>query len=277
MFLDPPPAPASVVPTPQSAGLEPLPRISTPLRQENIFSRPPAPSTSLERIESDIGSLAKSYGQSPTPGTLKLPSLSPQAKSALSVGSDKLLASPSAQKLLTAASSETVAPNGLRGLLNDYLMLFLTSRFGEPFRETFGRRAHAVVLGTPYSALYSTLCSIKSLAALAVASLDEDPFGRVSKDVPTLIRIYTESIQTIEAFVRNLPPHWTDVEFRESDRNVEDVDTVVTCMKLGLEDMLDAFVKYASELGLEPTEVAIARKAAEREDMAPANLPLTSN
>ena len=265
LFLNPPP-PASAATSQQSPAAESLPRILTPLQQGNIFSKPPTPSNSLEKIESHIGELAKSYGQSPSPGTLKMPSLSPRTKSVLTSSSQKVLSSPSAQKLLAAAPTENLSVSGFRGVLHNYLMRFLRTPFGQPFRQTFARRVSSITLGTPHDNLFPILCSIKALAALAVASLEEDPFGRVSKDVSTLIRTYTETIETIEAFVSNLPPHWTDVEFNDGSRKVDDVAAVVTCLKNGLGDMLKAFGKYAAELGLRPDEMSIAKKAAHIEE-----------
>lgn len=125
-----------------------------------------------------------------------------------------------------------------------------------------------MILGAPYSNLYRLLLSIKSLTALAVASLDEDPYGRVSKDVPAIIRTYTSTVQTIDAFVRNLPAHWTDVGFREgTDRSAgEDVEQVVQCLQTGLRDLLAAFGQYAGELGLGEGEMRIARQVAAAKD-----------
>ena len=187
---------------------------------------------------------------------------SPQAKSLLTASSQKLLSSPTRQKLLTTGQQEQLSSSGLRGLLHEYTMHFLRSPLGQPFRETFSRRISTVILGTPHSALYQILTSVKSLTALAVASLKEDPYGRVSKDVPTLIRTYTSTIQSIEAFVRSLPPHWTDVDFRNGDREVRDVEAVVVCMKSGLRDIIEAFGQYASELGLAAAELRIAKGVA---------------
>lgn len=139
-------------------------------------------------------------------------------------------------------------------------MHFLRSPIGQPFRQTFARRTSAVVLGTPYSTIYPTLASIKALTAFSLASLTEDPYGRVSKDVPALIRTYTSTIQSIEAFSKNLSPHWTDVEFKETDREVRDVDAVVTCLKYGLCAMIQEFETYAGELGLGEAEIRIAKR-----------------
>ncbi|KAG8527968.1 uncharacterized protein KY384_006884 [Bacidia gigantensis] len=243
-----------------AAAVQSLPRISTPIQEGHVFMKPAVPSTKTKKVERGVGNLAKSYGQSTSPGTLKIPYLSPQAKSRL-ISSSKDLFSPNIRKFF-AEQKDNHSPQGLRGTAQEYTMRFLRSKFGTPFRTTFSRRISTVVLGTPYSTLYSTITSIQSLAALAIASLDEDPYGRVSKDVPTLIRTFTRTAQDIEAFTKNLPPHWTDVEFKEDDRHVRDVETVVECLKIGLRDMVNAFGKYTKELGLQHDEMEVVRKVA---------------
>ena len=261
-FLNPPdPANSSLSPSQgQAARIESLPRISTPLRQDNIFSKAPAPASSLEKIESNVGNLAKSYGQSSSPGALKLP-YSPQAKSLISSSGQKLLLSP-AKNVLNPGQQERLASSGLRGVLDEYLVSFLRSPIGQPFRQTFSRRINTILLGSPHSTAYASLAAIKSLTTLATASLKEDPYGRVSKDVPSIIRTYTTTIQSTEAFCRNLPPHWTDVEFQETDREVEEVGLVLTCLKNGLRTLVQEFGPYAGELGLGEGEMKIAKKTA---------------
>lgn len=261
-FLNPPEPTNSSSPAnqQQTAKVESLPRISTPLRRDNIFSNAPAPATSLEKIESNVGNLAKSYGQSPAPGTLKLP-YSPQATSLLSSSGQKLLSSP-AKKILTPGQQERLASSGLRGIFDEYMMNFLRSPFGQPFRQTFSRRISTILLGSPHSTTYGTLAAIKSLTTLAVASLNEDPYGRVSKDVPTIIQTYTSTVQSVEAFCKNLPPHWTDVDFEEAEREVDDVNAVIACLKNGLRTLVQEFGPYAGELGIGETEVRNAKKVA---------------
>ena len=118
------------------------------------------------------------------------------------------------------------------------------------------------MFGTPYSDLNPIVNSINTLSILAVASLKEDSYGRVAKDVPLLIRAYVSTISSIEGFVSSLPAHQTDVEFVESDRNVEEVDLIIDSLKAGLKDMVKAFAKYGVELGLGVGEISAARKIA---------------
>ena len=249
------PASKSVAP-PQQITIESLPSISSaPLRQENVFSNARAPMTTLEKIESSVGTIAKSYGQSPQPAKpLKfLESHRAEGEKYLGVAR---------QKLLTQGQQESLSTSGLLAQCNAYLIRFLRTRFGRPFRRTFKRRASTVVLGSPYSELSCIVDSVNALSALALASLTEDPYGKVAKDVPLLIRAFVSVVQSVEGFVGNLPVHWTDVEFSDSDRRVEEADMVVGSMKAGLKQMVDAFGTYATELGLSAKEMRIARTVA---------------
>lgn len=247
------------------AVVETLPRIGTPLRHENILGKAPTPSTSVEQIESNIGAITKSYGQSPDPGTLKLPSSATSPSRKLF---QNLLPSTPPRKLLTeglSSKQDQSTESGLRAIFIDYVLTFLRSPFGGPFRQTFSRRARSIVLGSPTSCLHPLLSSIRIISSLAVASLKEDPFGRVSKDVPPIIRTFISTIQLIDNFVfkGGLPVHWTDVYF-EKDRQVQgrqvpEIDTLVQELKEGLKELVDAFEAYAEELGITKGDLAAAR------------------
>ena len=241
----------------QRITIESLPSISsTPLRQENIFSNAQPPTTTREKIESSLGTIAKSYGQSPQPAK-PLKFLESQR-----VEGEKYLGV-ARQKLLTQGQQERLSSSGLLAQVNVYLSRFLCSAFGRPFRCTFKRRVSTVVLGSPFSELTCILDSVNALTALALASLVEDNYGKVANDVPLLIQAFVSVIQSIEGFVSGLPVDWTDVEFSESNRRGgKEVDLVIDSMKAGLKQMVDAFGKYAPELGLTQKDIRVARKVA---------------
>ena len=199
--------------------------------------------------------MAKSYGQSPEP-VKPLRFLETQRAEG-----EKYLGV-ARQKLLTQGHQESLSSSGLLAQYNEYLVRFLRTQFGRPFRQTFKRRVSSVVLGSPFGELSSIIDSVNALSALAVASLAEDTYGKVAKDVPLLIRAFVSVIQSVEGFVGNLPVHWTDVEFSDLDKRVEDVDLVISSMKAGLKEMVDAFGRYATELGLTERDINAARRVA---------------
>jgi len=246
-----PPATAPQI-QPQQNNIQSLPRISTPLKQENILTRPPPPSSKLEMVEANVGTMTKAYGQSPHS---KLIPSSPLAKKYIESAKDKVL---------TKEQQQAISPSGLRATYNSYLMQFLRSPFGQPFRHTLRRRACSVVLGTPYSQLSIIIDAIDSLTRLAISSLTEDSYGKVQNDVPVIIRTFTNTISRLTAFKQNLPVHWTDVDFQEEKggRQIEEVDMVISSLRSGLKELLEAFGGYADNLGLGIGEMRIAREVA---------------
>lgn len=254
-----PTATTASVPPQQKTTIESLPRISAPPRQENILRNPPPPSTSRERFESSVGSIAKYYGQSPQPAKPARFLDAQRAETQKYLGAAR-------QKLLTNGQQETLRGSGLLAQYNDYMMRFLRTPVGYPFRQTFRRRVCTVVLGSPYSELKVIVDSANALSGLALASLKEDSYGRVAKDVPLMIRVFVSTITTIEGFVSGLPAHWTDVEFSEADRKVVEVDLILDALKTGLKSMVGAFGQYATELGLGREEISVARKVAGMEE-----------
>ena len=255
-FENPQPAPTQQQ---QQPNVQSLPRLSAPLRQESVLTNSPAPTNSRERIESTVGTVTKSLGQS-RPSQQPTLSLSPRAKKYLGVARDRLL---------TQKQQEAVSPAGFTATVNYYLMQFLRSQFGGPFRQTYRRRVCAVVLGTRYSDLVAIVDAVESLTCLAEASLKEDPFGIVCKDVPLLVRTFVNSITGTRAFAQRLAIHWTDVDFDERSaggREVEDVEIVVEALRKGLRTLLTSFGNYAFDIGLGVGEVNLARRVAGMED-----------
>lgn len=249
------PAPTNTPPR-QPVTIETLPRIaSNSVHQGNIFTNPQKPSTSREIIESNVGSIAKSYGQSPKPVKAIDYLQSKRAETS------KYL-SASGQKLLTQGQQESFSKSGLLAQYNAYLMRFLRTPAGYPFRRTFKRRILTVILGSPYGELNPIIDSINTLSALAQASLTEDPYGQVAKDVPLLIRAFVSTVTTTENFVNGLQPHWTDVEFKDTDRKIDEVGLIVTALKSGLQSMVTVFGQYAVELGMAKAEIETAKKIA---------------
>lgn len=148
-------------------------------------------------------------------------------------------------------------------------MAFLKNRFvGWPFRQPFARRAAAVVCGAPSARTSIIVFAARSLAKLCTESLREDPYGAVAKGVKSIVGAYADAIRDIERFLRDAKPHWTDVYFNEPQRgNVEEVNTVVDALRVGLQGILGAFGEYASSLGISEKELAEAKMLAGGREM----------
>ena len=226
--------------------VETLPRLSAPLLRDPILRKPPPPTSNRAKIESNIGAVAKSYGQQPSSP------LFPRAKQIVKITCDKLLTPETEEQLLR------ITPARLRPSIDGWLMCSLDSSFGWPFRQRFDRRVRSIVFKSPEGQFGQIVDAIDILSALTVASLEEDKYGKVAKDVALLIQVFGETISAIEAFVASVPIHWTDTEFRS--REVAEVDTVLAFLKSGLKEILHGFSKYAKDLGISKQEIQKARK-----------------
>ncbi|KAK5746454.1 hypothetical protein LTR17_000834 [Elasticomyces elasticus] len=169
---------------------------------------------------------------------------------------------------VSKAGGKGVLPSGLQGVMGGGKVLqFLRTPAGEIFRQTFGRRVRAVVLGVPFGRKAEIGFASRSLCSLVVASLKEDGFGRVSGDVAGIVRSYTATIGNIRNFIADLQPHWSDVGFTEAQRDLghggeelEEVKEVLETLRQGLEDVVLAFGEYAGGLGLTHAEMRAARQ-----------------
>ncbi len=244
------PSPAAPPSQPQPA-IHTLPRLSKPLKNDNIMRASAPPSSRTSAASATIQQFAKSYGESPGADPI-----SPRAKKLLAIG---------ANTVLSKEQQQTLQPSNLKDHALVYVNKFLRSPFGWPFRQRFSRRAAAIVGGYPDSSVDRVVNAIDSLTGLCMRSLSEDALGTVNKDVPTILRTYLASSRTLEAFIQQFPPHWTDVEFTETERKqVDDVDQVSQALRRGIEQLLLAFGEYATDMGLNPKDIREAKELVDR-------------
>jgi hypothetical protein len=236
--LAPPKASTVEAATQDDAG---LPRLSAPLKEDNIWTASPAPKSRSASIVQSVGAIARTHGHSPSePPAVKLID---QASSAV----------------LTPEQREALSPGGILAYLGPYATQFLQSPLGWPFRQEYRRRMAAVVLGSPYGDVGIIVDAIDSLTRLAVCSLKEDPYGNVQRDVPKIIKTFTATIAQLEGFKQSLGMHWTDVERKKESPEVE---TILAALKGGLHELLDAFQDYSADLQLSQRDMREAREAA---------------
>lgn len=205
-------------------------------------------------LAKNVGAVAKSLGQAP--GSQN--PVTPRARKAIEWTANSAF-SPSTQQKWSQQALHQDA-NGL-------MLSVLRSPLGEPLRQTFGRRVCAVAFGVPHSNEVNISHAAQTLARLAVVSLKEDDYGQVSKDVPTIISTFTQTIVDIEAFVAGLQASWTDVEFRDGrteGRRVEEVEKVLGVLRQGLEKVVLGFGEYADTIGVSKVELRRAREAVGR-------------
>lgn len=230
---------------------EPLPRMTAPLpdgiqKSGDLFTKSPPPQKESQRSVEAIGRFAKRHGQSPN----EFPYLSSKSKELMSKAEDTVL---------SERQKQALSAQGVPGLFREQITLFLKTKLGWPFRQEYRRRIAAVVLGTPYGDVGIIVDAVDALSRFAVASLKEDKFGNVQKDLRTIIITFTDAIEGLERFRGDIGVHWTDVErIQESP----EVDTVLAALKGGLGALIASFGGYATDLKLGMGDMRRAREAA---------------
>jgi hypothetical protein len=236
-YESPPTTPATVAQTQDDPG---LPRLAPPLKDDNIYSASATPKSRSTAIAQTVGSIVKLHGQSPSePPALKMID---QARSMLPIDKNKALSS-----------------SGIMTITNRYVMQFLQSPIGQPFRQEYRRRMAVVVLGTPYGDVGIIVDAIDSLTRLAVCSLKEDPYGNVQRDIPTIIRTFTTTVAKLDGFKQRQGTHWTDIEKK---RESPEADVILAALRGGLHELLAAFGDYSEDLRLSQRDLREAREAA---------------
>lgn len=249
--------------------IQTLPRLTSALKDEGVFAASPKATSHQDKFGEAFSSAAKSYGQSPD----WTPKARARARLVFDRASAVILTPERKEKLLASDGFKLFSNAATAYKPENYSTVtqFLRSPLGQPLRQTFARRASRIVLGTPESSLCVIVDAVQSLTRLLVASLTEDQYGKVQTDVPSAIRLFTDTIMTTEAFVYNdLGVHWTDVNFAsdrtpESQlkaRKVPEVEFVLDALRSGLKDLLTSFKPYLQDINIQGKDLRLARAAA---------------
>jgi nucleoporin NDC1 len=261
------PKPSST--TKEEPVLHTLPRLTDSPKADNIFASSPKPTTTQGKLGEGFSKTLRSLGESPD----WTPKARARARDAFDRASSIVLSPERKQrllgsqdiKLLTGASP--TKPENLHPLITR----LLRSPAGHFLRQTYARRLSGIVLGTPTTSLSSIIDSIESLTRLLIASLQEDPYGKVQTDVPGVVRLFTETATTLGKFAHGeLEVHWSDANFPPSSnpaaqaeaRRVPDVELVIDTLKGSLKSLLSAFKPYLKDIGLVGKDLRLAKEVA---------------
>ncbi|KAI1124139.1 nucleoporin protein Ndc1-Nup [Nemania abortiva] len=171
-----------------------------------------------------------------------------------------------ADHAMTREQREAIQPEALQGYLGALsLRVLALPIIGPIFRQTFARRLAKAVLGTPYAETSIYINAAYVLSRLSVCSLNEDRYGNVQRDIPTIIRTFTTIIRKLEAFRDGFPNHWTDID---GIRECPEVTEVLVALKDGLGALVETFGEFAANLRLSRADMRLAREAAAYEERA---------
>jgi nucleoporin NDC1 len=178
---------------------------------------------------------------------------------------------------LTPEQQKILQPEYISTSMLQLVQSALRTPLGVPFRQTFAARARAKALGTPHSELDVVSYAIGAVARLAAASVQEDTFGTVHRDVAAILRALARVTGEVQTFVRMGHVHWTDVGFNgsaatatagggarggDAARHVQEVEALLTHLRCALTFLIASFEGYAKDMGLGEVELREARKAA---------------
>jgi nucleoporin NDC1 len=246
----PPPAPDA------TAQSKPVTRVVEPPLSANVWQPAPPPKTLGDSLGKLVADVTKSPGKKP------IDTIVPQAKKTVAEIRDALL---------TKQQQERLNREGIVGMWHGsflwFLQLPIVGKLGWPFQQLYSRRLTTAVLGSPYGDASLYVNAAFTLSRLAVASLNEDNYGNVQRDVATIIRALTTVIKKLEIFQENFPIHWTDTQ---GERRCEEVDEVLDALKEALGRVVGAFERYSSDLRLNRTDKRLAKEAAEKKGQAQA-------
>lgn len=232
-------------PPPPTPRIELVPQIAQPLKDGQIIGPRIAPSTRMEKVGALTSEIARTHS---SPANVQ----ASYAKEYIKKG-------------------QTHASSGIQQAetwWTVYRTRFAASPLGIPFRNTIARTATTVITGAPYSRISLLHHSTTALTNLTVSSLKEDNWGNWQFLVPEIIRVFTSTIDMIEAYMQTLHPHWTDVETLakpESERRkVQEVEGVVEELRTGLERILKAFNEYLEGMDMSAEEIRRAKEVVGR-------------
>jgi nucleoporin NDC1 len=231
--------------------IQTLPRLTDDPKQGNIFVPSPKGSSRHEKFTETLSTTAKAYGQSPD----WTPQARATAKQILNRASSAVLTPERKQKFLGVSPDVKLLPSPLpkdhASPSFPFLSQILRFPLWKVLHQSHHTRIRSIVLGTPYAQLSPIVDAIDSITLFLIASLQEDPYGKVQADVPVVVRLLSDTIFAVNDFVS------TEVKKNDSDIQILD-ETLRNCLR----ELLGAFKPYLGEIGLKGNDLRLARAAA---------------
>ncbi|KJZ80161.1 hypothetical protein HIM_00011 [Hirsutella minnesotensis 3608] len=234
--------PASSIPQPETVA--PRQRVSAPLRDDPIVQSRGQASGLRGGVEKAWDQLGRAPGASP------VSELSPLAKKTWNDAKDRML---------TKEQQVALSPEHIKSGFEQWAAgLMKVDWVGSLFRQGFRTRFAAAVLGAPYAEPTLYINAVRAICLLAVHSLSEDEFGNVHRDVTSIIRTLTGVIRRVEALKAEFPVHWTDAT---GSRESPELDAIADALRSGLQQVVETFEPYSSDLRLSRADLRMAKEA----------------
>jgi len=129
---------------------------------------------------------------------------------------------------------------------NAYVYPLLKSAIGSFFRITIQDKTRLV-----FPNVRMQIDSINALTKLCVASLVEDEYGSVQKDIPIILSYICTAMTSLEAYRDKPPVHWTDVEYDQNKvLSLYEPDQLLAALSQSIAEIGNAFAPYFKDMGL---------------------------
>ncbi|KAK9461390.1 nucleoporin protein Ndc1-Nup [Lipomyces oligophaga] len=207
---------------------------------------------------------------SPTDGTIqKSPTIKTRRENIFVSSKGKLSASSIERKLVSssqdpkAVQSSTVVGwfselqatvyQGYEALCS-YVVIFLSTGLGFPFRRTIQRKTMILAANK-----YMFFDAVEGLSQLVCFSITEDLYGTVQYDISRILTEYNNTLTIFELFMDSPPLDWTDVENKQYivkghnyDRLIPlpEVQDLYESVYLGLDRIVGTFKPHLAGMGL---------------------------
>ncbi|KAF3936406.1 hypothetical protein ABW19_dt0202710 [Dactylella cylindrospora] len=161
---------------------------------------------------------------------------------------------PSSPINVDAIKAHFIKKETIESKIYDYLSPVLNSEYGDIFRLTIQRKTASLL---PEAGLQ--VDAIKSLSGFIRASLKEDDYGMVQKDLPSILEELVKTAGVLEGYMANPPLHWTDIHGKALlEKKTEEAKkelfaepvALVEAIDEALNSIGDAFDEYLDKLGL---------------------------
>ncbi|KAK6509997.1 hypothetical protein TWF481_004711 [Arthrobotrys musiformis] len=153
----------------------------------------------------------------------------------------------------------------------------LHSQYGDALRLTIQRKTTSLL---PDSG--AQVDAINALVGFALASLKEDTYGTIQKELASILEDFTKISAALEKYMAEPPVHWTDIHAKEilaknvtseKEKLFPEAVALSVAVNDGLQKIGEAFEKYFDSLGLSVDarrKIRLVREAAKRKAAAAA-------
>ncbi|KAK6339078.1 hypothetical protein TWF696_009866 [Orbilia brochopaga] len=161
---------------------------------------------------------------------------------------------PSSPINLDAIKTHIVKKEAIESKIYQFLTPLLDSKYGDSFRVTIQKKTTTLL---PDASMQVDAITI--LVGFVCASLKEDIYGMVQKDLPSLLEEFVKITAVLEGYMSKPPLHWTDIHAKTvlerhspsaNEKLFPEAVALLTAVNLGLQKIGDAFDPYLDKLSL---------------------------